>query len=359
MRLLHPDGRIFGEVDALLEIACQFWWAWPLRQFIRLPLIRPAFGAGYRWIARRRNCADGNCVVGSRQAKGKNRTVGFLPLFVFPILALILRVHTAPWVFMWAMTLALYAGCKWLTYREAIRYGITPSRGRAAAYLLAWPGMDASDFLNTKNVPTKPPWTDWLFAAAKFDAGVIMVWIIARLLFSGHPIVAAWAGMIGVVLILHFGLFHFLSMFWRQTGIQATPVMQNPVAATSLTEFWGRRWNTAFNELAFRFSFRPLRHFTTHRIATLLVFGLSGLIHELVISLPARGGYGLPTLYFLIQGCGIVIERSRFGRRLGLGHSPRARAFALFVTVSPVCCLFHPQFIINVILPMLTAIGAT
>ena len=103
--------------------------------------------------------------------------------------------------------------------------------------------------------------------------------------------------------------------------------MQNPILATSLAEFWGRRWNTAFNELAFRFTFRPLRRMTTPVTATLLVFGLSGLIHELVISLPAGGGYGLPTIYFFIQGFGTVIERSAFWTRHWFGTRPARVAF--------------------------------
>jgi alginate O-acetyltransferase complex protein AlgI len=166
-------------------------------------------------------------------------------------------------------------------------------------------------------------------------------------------------GMLGVVFMLHFGLFHFLSLLWRHNGIKATPLMQNPIAATSLTEFWGRRWNTAFHELAFRFTFRPLRRWTTPAIATLLVFGLSGLIHDAVISFPARGGYGLPTLYFLTQGLGAIIEHTRFGRALELGNGVRGWLFTLAVTVAPLFWLFHPPFIHHVILPMLTAIGAT
>jgi alginate O-acetyltransferase complex protein AlgI len=89
------------------------------------------------------------------------------------------------------------------------------------------------------------------------------------------------------------------------------------------------------------------------------VFILSGLIHDLVISLPARGGYGLPTLYFAIQGCGLVFERSTLGQRVGLGRGPRGRIFALGFTAGPAFWLFHPPFIRNVILPMLKAIGAT
>jgi D-alanyl-lipoteichoic acid acyltransferase DltB (MBOAT superfamily) len=135
--------------------------------------------------------------------------------------------------------------------------------------------------------------------------------------------------------------------------------MQNPLFAKSLTIFWGRRWNTAFNELAFRFAYLPLRRVVNPAVATLLVFGLSGLIHELLISLPAHGGYGLPTLYFLSQGLGVITERSRLGRKIGLGRGGRGWLFTALVAAGPVFWLFHPPFVKNVVLPMLAAIGAT
>jgi predicted DCC family thiol-disulfide oxidoreductase YuxK len=377
MRVLRPDGKCFGGADALLEIARDFWWAWPLRQLGRVPAIRRIFRAGYGWIARNRNCAAGDCEVsphyrGARQAGGagappcrpgilsvRSHGVDLLPLLVLPLMVLLFKARLAAWVFMWAMAFALYGGCKWLTYQQAVRNGLRPGLARTTAYLLAWPGMDGTAFLDAKQAPPKPKTAEWLFATAKMSGGMILLGLIARLLLPTHPMLAGWTGMTGVVFILHFGLFHLLSLFWRRAGIMATPLMQNPLRATALAEFWGRRWNTAFNELAFRFTFLPLRRLTTPVTAMLLVFGLSGLIHELVISLPAGAGYGLPTLYFLFQGIGTVIERSRFGRVIGLGQGACGWFFTLFITVAPVFLLFHPPFITHVILPMLNAIGAT
>jgi len=89
-----------------------------------------------------------------------------------------------------------------------------------------------------------------------------------------------------------------------------------------------------------------------------LVFVVSGLIHDLVISLPARGGYGLPTLYFLLQGAGVTVERSRFGKRLGLGQGGRGWCFMMMFLTVPVFGLFHPWFVLRVILPFMQAIHA-
>jgi D-alanyl-lipoteichoic acid acyltransferase DltB (MBOAT superfamily) len=165
--------------------------------------------------------------------------------------------------------------------------------------------------------------------------------------------------MAGVVLLLHFGAFHLLSLGWRTVGVNAAPVMQTPLRSHSLAEFWGRRWNTAFHELATRFTFRPLRRMVGGPRATVLVFLLSGLIHELVISVPAHGGYGLPTGYFLLQGLGVAGERTRLGRRIGLARGTRGWLFTFAVAAAPAFWLFPPSFVRRVILPMLAFIGAT
>src|SRR5205085_6806357 len=129
-----------------------------------------------------------------------------------------------------------------------------------------------------------------------------------------------WVGMVGLVMALHFGTFHLLSCAWRSAGVEARPLMNNPLASQGVSEFWGRRWNTAFRDLTHTFLFRPLTAWLGPAGALLAGFGFSGLVHDLVISVPARGGYGGPTLFFVVQGVALLAERSAAGRRLGLGR---------------------------------------
>ena len=103
--------------------------------------------------------------------------------------------------------------------------------------------------------------------------------------------------------------------------------------------------------------FRPLAKRFGLRWATLAAFVVSGVIHELVISLPAQCGYGLPTLYFLLQGCGVLLEKSWLGRRWGLGGGLTGWLFTLLMTVGPIRLLFHDGFMLGVIVPFLDAIG--
>ena len=141
-------------------------------------------------------------------------------------------------------------------------------------------------------------------------------------------------------------------------GIDAAPIMSKPILSKTLSEFWGKRWNLGFRQLAHDFIFRPLHRRTGVVAAGLLVFAVSGLIHDLVISLPARGGYGLPTAYFILQGLGVRLERSALGRQLRFAKRATGWIFMLIVTAAPAFWLFHPPFVLRVILPFMHAIHA-
>ena len=164
--------------------------------------------------------------------------------------------------------------------------------------------------------------------------------------------------MVGLVFLGHFGSFDLLARAWQAAGICAEPIMRSPIRSQSLGEFWGKRWNLSFRQFTHDFLFRPALPKLGVAGATMLVFLASGLIHDLVISVPARSGYGLPTAYFLLQGLGALAERSRAGRMLGLHSGGRGWLWTVLVTASPAYWLFHPWFVMRVMLPFLGAIHA-
>jgi hypothetical protein len=204
----------------------------------------------------------------------------------------------------------------------------------------------------------RPGAGEWLFGFAKAALGAALVWAAAPLAPAAFWYVRAWIGMAGIVFLLHFGLFHVLSCAWRAAGVDAKPIMNWPLLSEGVSEFWGKRWNLAFRDLTHRFVFRPLAARGSARAGLVAVFLFSGVVHDLVISLPAGAGYGLPTLYFVIQAAALFAERSKVGRRFGLGRGVRGRLFTAVVLVAPAPLLFHPWFAREVVLPFLAALGA-
>jgi hypothetical protein len=283
---------------------------------------------------------------------------GWTPLLVLPTAAFATTSQRQPWLLMWALAFAIYAGCKWLTWWDAARAMPRIPLARSAAYLCFWPGMDAASFLDARRRGRAPQIADWLFALLKTVAGAALLWVAVRRVPATEPILAGWIGMLGMIFLLHFGIFHLLALFWQAMGIAARPLMRMPLAAASLGEFWSVRWNRGFNDLVRKHLFIPMRRRLGLTAATLFTFLASGLVHELVISVPARGGYGLPTLYFLLQGIGIVAEHSRVCESAGLHRGIRGRLFALSVAAAPAYGLFHPAFVLRVIIPFLHVIHA-
>ena len=290
-----------------------------------------------------------------RRPSRRPAVVGWMPLILLPTLSILCRNAMLPWAFMWTLAFAIFAGLKWQSWWFADSSG---SVGRSAAYLLAWPGMDADAFLGGRAAVKIPSAREWLWALSKTFAGAALLWVVARMVPAEHPLVRGWVGLFGLILLLHFGSFHLLALFWQSKGIDAQQIMDHPLASKSLSEFWGNRWNLGFRQLAFDIIFRPLHRRIGAVSASLLVFLASGLIHDLVISVPARGGYGLPTAYFLIQGFGVALERSKAGKRLGLQRGVGGWLFLFIVAAAPAFWLFHPPFVLRVILPFMQAIRA-
>jgi Membrane bound O-acyl transferase family len=283
---------------------------------------------------------------------------GWIPLLVLPAASIALRSQLAPWVFMWTLAIAIFFGCKWQSWWDARIATANGSFGRTLGYLFAWPGMDAESFLDPRRHSQRPKVSAWVSASMKTVAGGVVLWGVARRVPEGHELLAGWVGMLGMILVLHFGTFHLLALAWQSAGVDARPIMQAPLSATSLSDFWGRRWNLGFRQLTHRLIFEPARTGGGVVAAILLSFFASGLIHDLVISFPAGGGYGLPTGYFVLQGLGVLFERSALGKRVGFGSGVRGWLFVAICAGVPAFILFHPLFVSRVILPFLEAIGA-
>jgi alginate O-acetyltransferase complex protein AlgI len=257
---------------------------------------------------------------------------------------------------MWAIAGAEFLALKLLTL-AGIPWDVPT--GRLASYVFLWPGMKPREFLGL--VPAKHPdatAADLAKGLAKTALGLALFsWAVVNARTAAAMWVG-WIGMLGIVFTLHFGGFDLLSWAWRKPGVAALPIMRSPMRSTSLSEFWGERWNLAFAEIARRFILRPLARPLGAALAGGAVFLISGIVHETVISVPARGGWGGPTLYFMLQAVGIASEKSATGRRIGLGRGLPGWSWVFLVAAVPIPLLFHPAFVVRVIVPMFQQFNA-
>lgn len=251
--------------------------------------------------------------------------------------------NPTPWEVMWLLAIALFFlakvtslpfRCNRLCVRDVL------------AYVFLWPGLNPRAFATRTDTPRRRDGSRHLILGClNLTIGLAAIDVAACL--TSSRILQAWSAMIGIVLALHHGLFQIFAAFWMARGRSIRPIMNVPVAARSVSEFWSRRWNTAFRDWMTNLVFLPASRQWGVGRAGFLVFLGSGLLHEIVISIPANGGYGLPTCYFTIQAAAVQVER-RFITALP-GWSQRI--WTWLVLIVPLPLLFHRPFIDVVILP--------
>lgn len=253
-----------------------------------------------------------------------------------------------PWVKMGVWALGLFGLCKVTSWRAA---GGEFRERDFIGYALGWVGMNRQEFIRPVTRP--PDWMEWGRPVSCLCLGIVLLAIAVNGADGrGHPEAVAWIAMVGILFFFHFGLFGILAQFWRWRGRDVRPIMNFPPASASLAEFWGKRWNRAFRDLSYLLIYQPLGRRFSVPYALFITFLISGVVHELVITVPVASGYGGPTLYFVIQSVGMVIERKIFRRKSPVFN--RVWAWGLLLLPLPLC--FPQAFRLELIYPMIVAL---
>lgn len=220
-------------------------------------------------------------------------------------------------------------------------------------FALGWPGMRPRLFAQRGARPLIGVRRLITVGAAYFVAGGVL---LCASRFWAQTTHERWSStaifFLGSSLMVHFGLFDLMAGAWRAAGVACEELFRAPWLAQSLSEFWARRWNLAFSEMTSIAIYRPLSGAIGRNAAMFAAFVVSGLLHEMAISLPVRAGFGLPTAYFALHGVLVWVERALVRRGTPMS-GVLGRVWTLGWLIAPLPILFHHAFLAGVVWPLL------
>ena len=202
-------------------------------------------------------------------------------------------------------------------------------------YWTVWPGMRLSNLRRSETTPD----INWLYRGVAGMAASVAL-LVATVIIEPSNYVAGWIGVVVVLAFIHFGYADVLSYYMRLRGFKTKRLFLLPHKSKSLNDFWSRRWNVAFVEMN-QVLFLPGIQKLSKALLVPLTLGLSGIMHELALSYPAGAGWGLPLLYFVVQGLLMKTERQTWFKNLPEAFRPW---WARFWVLAPVGLVFHQPF---------------
>jgi hypothetical protein len=290
------------------------------------------------------------------------------------------RARIIAWIFVLANTIAIERICcdepvgfRMLAIIAILLYSIKSivcveayARGRVRltfsawlVFTLFWFGMNPRIFVEPFNKPFADSRKIFFVGLLNFLVGALLI-LIAKFIVAhfsigfSEKIICTLLLLIGLSFMLHFGLLNMSTGILRHKGVNAHKLFNAPIRSASLTEFWGRRWNIAFSEMASQLIYRPLRDPLGKTTAVICAFLLSGLLHEVAISLPVKAGFGLPMLYFALQAVLMQVEQKLEKAKMAINKKRWiGRCWAMFWLIVPAPLLFHPYFLKGVIWPII------
>lgn len=218
-------------------------------------------------------------------------------------------------------------------------------------FCYGWFGMNPRPFLAFPSSALPGSWALWIRGISRMILGLIIINLASLKWFSLPEFIQHLFYLIGISLMLHFGLLNIFAGTLRRFGIPVTTLFKDPLSSKSLNEFWSKRWNLAFVELTTLAVTRPVKSKYGNQTAFWISFIFSGLLHEMAISLPVKSRFGKPMLYFIIQAV-LILSIDRFIR---IQSSQVFRTILILACLGlPIFLLFHKQFILQIILPLVS-----
>uniref|UniRef100_A0A0D9VFN2 Wax synthase domain-containing protein n=1 Tax=Leersia perrieri TaxID=77586 RepID=A0A0D9VFN2_9ORYZ len=130
-------------------------------------------------------------------------------------------------------------------------------------------------------------------------------------------------------------------------GMEMEPQVDRPYLASSLQDFWGRRWNLMVPAILRPSVYRPVRSRLGVAAGVLVAFLVSGIMHEVMFFyIMWRPPSGEVTAFFLLHGACTAAE-AWWARHAGWWRPPRAAAVPLTLAfvAGTACWLFFPAMI--------------
>lgn len=227
----------------------------------------------------------------------------------------------------------LLGGMKGLVYAEWARDDRLPF-WNYCVFAFLWFGMDPGSF---KSRRAGLEWKDDVrIGSVLMLAGTLGAWLVWAM--EWRQILVMFVPM---SLGFHFGALRVLKGGMRAAGFPVRTLFPNVLEARGIGDFWSRRWNVGYSQMMQRLVGRQVETRAGAEAGLMAVFVMSGLLHELAITLPVRSGFGLPTVYFTLHGILVLLEKRR-GRPFG-------KIPALLAVAVPLALLFPPDFQTEVI----------
>ncbi|MFK7850642.1 MAG: MBOAT family protein [Akkermansiaceae bacterium] len=256
------------------------------------------------------------------------RLCGWAVLLLLVWCADSLMAESDPVLRMIGICCVLLGGMKGLVYAEWA--GDRPlALGRYLLFAFCWFGMDPSAFQKRR---TGLSWkADITVGLTLMLVGTLLGWLVW---------VSGWRQLLVMFLPMslgfHFGALRVLKGVLRLSGFPVRTLFPNLLEARGVGDFWSRKWNVGYSQMMQRVVGRPITAVAGSNSGLMVVFLVSGLLHELAITLPVRSGFGLPTLFFVVHGLLVLAEKH--------WKIPMGRVPALLLVGLPLGLLFPEDF---------------